>query len=226
MLDMAADRERMVDRQLARRGIHDRYVLEAMREVPREMFVRRKAQELAYEDCALAIEAGQTISQPYIVGLMLTAAEIRPGDRVLEIGSGSGYAAAVISRIAAHVYAIERHEELTRLAARRLKRLGYTNIELRTGDGTLGWPEAAPFDAVLVAAGGPAVPRGITKQLAIGGRLVMPVGKTRHDQRLIKVRRHSAKHFSEEDLAGVRFVPLIGEHGWASGADFEPISEL
>jgi len=225
MLDMAADRERMVTQQLARRGIHDRYVLEAMREVPREVFVRRKAKELAYKDCALAIEAGQTISQPYIVGLMLAAAEVRPGDSVLEIGSGSGYATAVISRIAAHIYAIERLGELTRLAARRLKRLGYSNITLRSGDGTLGWPEAAPFDAILVAAGGPEVPPDLTEQLAIGGRLVMPVGKTRRDQRLIEVTRLSAKHFSEEDLGGVRFVPLIGEHGWASGAEVEPIAE-
>src|SRR6266404_3383682 len=159
MLDLAHDRDRMVDRQLARRGVRDSYVLAAMRRVPREIFVPESLREFAYEDTALPIEAGQTISQPYIVGLMIAAAEIQPGDRVLEIGAGSGYAVAVISRIAERVYAIERIDELTRLAAERLKRLGYDNIELRTGDGTRGWPEAAPFDAILTAAGGPEIPQ-------------------------------------------------------------------
>jgi protein-L-isoaspartate(D-aspartate) O-methyltransferase len=215
MLDLAIDRERMVDRQLARRGVSDRLVLEAMREVPREAFVPEGLQEFAYEDSPLPIEAGQTISQPYIVGLMIEAAEIRPGDRVLEIGAGSGYAAAVISRIASRVYAVERHDELTVLAAERLKLLGYHNVEMRTGDGTHGWPQAAPFDAILAAAGGPAIPQVLKDQLDIGGRLVMPVGETQREQRLVKVTRISATHFEEEDLGGVMFVPLIGEHGWA-----------
>ena len=215
MLDLGPDRERMVDRQLARRGVSDNHVLDAMREVPREAFVPEGLQEFAYEDTPLPIEAGQTISQPYIVGLMIEAAEIRPGDRVLEIGAGSGYAAAVISRIADRVYAIERHDELTVLAASRLQRLGYDNVELRTGDGTHGWLEAAPFDAILAAAGGPAIPQVLKDQLDIGGRLVMPVGETQRDQRLIKVTRISATHFEEEDLGGVMFVPLIGEHGWS-----------
>jgi protein-L-isoaspartate(D-aspartate) O-methyltransferase len=215
MLDLAIDRERMVDRQLARRGVSDRLVLEAMREVPREAFVPEGLQEFAYEDSPLPIEAGQTISQPYIVGLMIEAAEIRPGDRVLEIGAGSGYAAAVISRIASRVYAVERHDELTVLAAERLKLLGYHNVEMRTGDGTHGWPQAAPFDAILAAAGGPAIPQVLKDQLDIGGRLVMPVGETQREQRLVKVTRISANHFEEEDLGGVMFVPLIGEHGWA-----------
>jgi protein-L-isoaspartate(D-aspartate) O-methyltransferase len=215
MPDMSLARERMVERQIAGRGMRDTYVAEAMREVPREAFVPEGLQEFAYEDSPLPIEAGQTISQPYIVALMIEAAEIRPGDRVLEIGAGSGYAAAVISRIAERVYAIERHDALTRLAAERLTRLGYDNVEIRTGDGTRGWPEEAPFDAILAAAGGPAIPQTLKDQLDIGGRLVMPVGETQREQRLVKVTRTDATHFEEEDLGGVMFVPLIGEHGWA-----------
>ena len=215
MLDMSLARERMVERQVAHRGVRDVHVAEAMREVPREAFVPEGLQEFAYEDSPLPIEAGQTISQPYIVALMIQAAEVRPGDRVLEIGAGSGYAAAVMSRIAARVYAIERHDVLTRTAAERLVRLGYDNVEVRTGDGTRGWPDAAPFDAILAAAGGPAIPQTLKDQLEIGGRLVMPVGETQREQRLLKVRRTSATHFEEEDLGGVMFVPLIGEHGWA-----------
>jgi protein-L-isoaspartate(D-aspartate) O-methyltransferase len=205
----------MVERQLAGRGVVDGQVLEAMREVPREAFVASGLEEFAYEDSPLPIEAGQTISQPYIVALMIEAAEIRPGDRVLEIGAGSGYAAAVMSRIAGRVHAIERHEVLTRGAAERLRRLGYDNVELRTGDGTHGWPEAAPFDAILAAAGGPAIPQTLKDQLDVGGRLIMPVGDIQNEQRLIKVTRTSAVHFEEDDLGPVRFVPLIGEHGWA-----------
>ncbi|MDB5452570.1 MAG: protein-L-isoaspartate(D-aspartate) O-methyltransferase, partial [Caulobacteraceae bacterium] len=222
MFDLAHDRERMVDRQVARRGVRDPQVLDAMREVPRESFVPYPLQEFAYEDCPLPIEAGQTISQPFIVGLMVEAAEIRPGDRVLEIGAGSGYAAAVISRIADRVYAVERHDELTVLAAGRLKRLGYDNVEVRTGDGTRGWPKAAPFDAILAAAGGPAIPQTLKDQLDIGGRLVMPVGETQREQRLVKVTRTSATHFEEEDLGGVMFVPLIGEHGWTGDEPESP----
>ncbi|HET9158980.1 MAG TPA: protein-L-isoaspartate(D-aspartate) O-methyltransferase, partial [Caulobacteraceae bacterium] len=197
MLDFQDSRRRMVERQLAGRDVHDPNVLEAMRQVPREAFVPEAMREFAYEDSPLPIEAGQTISQPYIVALMLQAAEIRPGDKVLEIGAGSGYAAAVISRIAGKVYAIERHDELTHRADQRIKRLGYDNIELRTGDGTHGWSEAAPFDAILTAAGGPAIPQVLKDQLDIGGRLIMPVGETQTDQRLIKVVRTSATHFDE-----------------------------
>jgi protein-L-isoaspartate(D-aspartate) O-methyltransferase len=215
MLDMSLARERMVERQLARRGVHDDRVIEAMREVPREAFVPEGLQEFAYEDSPLPIEVGQTISQPYIVALMIEAAEVRPGDRVLEIGAGSGYAAAVMSRIAKRFYAIERHETLTQCATERLERLGYDNVELLTGDGTRGWPDAAPFDAILAAAGGPAIPQTLKDQLEIGGRLVMPVGETQREQRLVKVVRKDATHFEEEDLGGVMFVPLIGDHGWA-----------
>jgi protein-L-isoaspartate(D-aspartate) O-methyltransferase len=214
MFDTAHAREQMVQRQVARRGIHDAHVIAAMGEVPREDFVPEGLQEFAYEDSPLPIEAGQTISQPYIVALMIQAAEIRPGDRVLEIGAGSGYAAAVMSRIAGKVYAIERHEMLTEQARHRLERLDYDNVDLRTGDGTHGWPAEAPFDAILAAAGGPAVPQVLKDQLEIGGRLVMPVGETQREQRLVKVVRKDATHFEEEDLGGVTFVPLIGEHGW------------
>ena len=215
MLDLAHQRELMIDRQLAARGVRDTHVLDAMRQVPREAFVPEGLQEFAYEDTPLPIEAGQTISQPFIVAAMIEAAEIRPGDHVLEVGVGSGYAAAVMSRIAARVYAVERHEALSRAAAERMRRLGYDNVEVRRGDGTLGWPEAAPFDAILVAAGGPAIPETLKDQLDIGGRLVMPLGETQQEQRLVKVTRTAATHFEEEDLGAVTFVPLIGQHGWA-----------
>ncbi len=213
-LDVPRARDRMVDRQLVGRGIRDPHVLRAMRAVPREAFVPAALGEFAYDDTALPIEAGQTISQPYIVALMIAAAEIRPGDRVLEVGVGSGYAAAVMGQIAAEVYGIERHAELTALAAERLKGLGYDRVRLRTGDGTLGWPEAAPFNAILAAASGPAVPEALKDQLAVGGRLVMPVGDA-GDQRLLKLTRTRQGRFVEEELGDVRFVPLIGEQGWA-----------
>jgi protein-L-isoaspartate(D-aspartate) O-methyltransferase len=218
MFDLAQERDRMVERQVARRGVRDPRVLEAMRAVPREAFVPERLREFAYEDSPLPIASGQTISQPYVVALMLEAGAMRPGDRMLEVGAGSGYAAAVASRIASRVYAIERHEELSREAIRRMDRLGYDNVEIRTGDGTHGWPEAAPFDVILVAAGGPAIPQPLKEQLDIGGRLVMPVGEGRADQRLVKVTRLDARHFEEEDLGAVTFVPLIGEHGWSEEA--------
>jgi protein-L-isoaspartate(D-aspartate) O-methyltransferase len=218
MPDLARARETMVERQVARRGVRDPYVLDAMREIPREAFVTPGMEEFAYEDSPLPIGSGQTISQPYIVGLMIEAAEVRPGDRVLEIGAGSGYAAAVLSRIAERVYAVERHEALSTAARARLARLGCGNVEIRTGDGSGGWPEAAPFDAILAAAGGPAIPQTLKEQLDIGGRLVMPVGAVDDDQRLVKVTRIDAARFEEQDLGGVRFVPLIGEYGWAEEA--------
>ena len=177
MPDLARARDRMVDIQLARRGVRDTSVLEALRRVPREAFVQPGFEEFAYEDGPLPIGEGQTISQPYIVALMIEAAEVRPGDSVLEVGAGSGYAAAVMSQIADRVYAIERHPSLGNAACERFRKLGYDNIELRVGDGTRGWPEAAPFDAILVAAGGPDVPPALKEQLAIGGRLVIPVGE-------------------------------------------------
>jgi len=204
----------MLDDQIARRGIHDRHVLEAMRIVPREKFVERGFERLAYDDRALPIEAGQTISQPYIVAVMLEAAELRNTDRVLEIGAGSGYAAAIMSRMAGHVFAIERQEALVGPAEARFRRLGYDNITLRAGDGTLGWPEAALFDAIIVSAGAPKVPHTLKQQLALGGRLIIPVGGNDTGQQLLKIVRKDETEFEEETLEAVWFVPLIGDYGW------------
>ena len=215
MFDLSRARARMVDVQIARRGVRDRHVLEAMRRVPREAFVEPGLEEFAYEDGPLPIAEGQTISQPYIVALMIESAEVKPGTSVLEVGAGSGYAAAVMSQIADRVYAIERHPSLGEAARQRFKTLGYDNIDLRVGDGTNGWPEAAPFDAILVAAGGPEVPQALKEQLAIGGRLVIPVGEQERHQTLLKVTRNGEADYEEEDLGVVAFVPLIGEQGWA-----------
>jgi protein-L-isoaspartate(D-aspartate) O-methyltransferase len=213
-MDFARARDRMVEAQIARRGIRDRAVLAALRDVPRENFVSGGFEEFAYEDSALPIAEGQTISQPYVVAAMVEAAELDAGSKVLEVGAGSGYAAAVLSRIATKVYAIERHAVLTHLAHKRFRSLGYDNIELKTGDGTQGWADAAPFDAILVAAGGPAPPHPLKQQLAVGGRLIVPVGVP-GDQKLLRIRRRSEVEFEEENLGAVSFVPLIGSEGWA-----------
>jgi protein-L-isoaspartate(D-aspartate) O-methyltransferase len=218
MDSFAVQRERMVGRQVEGRGVHDARVLDAMRLVPREAFVDAAMREHAYEDMPLPIEAGQTISQPYIVGLMIEAAALGPADRVLEIGAGSGYAAAVLSRIVREVYAVERHAELAALALYRLRTLGYDNVEIRIGDGSGGWPEVGPFDAILAAAGAPVVPDLLRRQLAVGGRLVLPVGERRDRQRLLKVTRQGEDRWSEASLGEVRFVPLVGEHGWRDDA--------
>ena len=212
------DRAFMVARHLEARGIFDPLVLTAMGKVPREAFVSEPLKEFAYEDSALPIEAGQTISQPYIVARMIELAELRAGDKVLEVGAGSGYAAAVMSRIAGKVYAIERHEELAAQARARLKGLGYDNAEIICADGTKGLPEHAPFNAIVVSAGGPRVPEALKRQLAVGGRLVIPVGRGTH-QTLLRVHRTSEDDYIEEDFGGVTFVPLIGEEGWAEPAE-------
>lgn len=211
LADFARARRHMVETQLERRGVRDPAVLEAMREVPREAFVEQGFEEFAYEDSALPIAEAQTISQPYIVALMIEAAAVKPGDRVLEVGAGSGYAAAVLSRIARRVHAIERHPALVAAARGRLAGLGYDNVVLRAGDGTMGWPEAAPFDAIIVSAGGPAVPPPLKAQLRPGGRLVIPVGGTARSQVLTRLTRDAAGNFAAEELIEVRFVPLIGE---------------
>lgn len=213
MADFDALRDRMVDIHLAGRGIRDERVLAAMRAVPRERFVGEGLEEFAYEDSALPIEDEQTISQPYIVAAMIEAAEIAPGGRVLEVGAGSGYAAAVIGRIAGEVIAIERHARLGKLAAARMASLGYDNVDIRVGDGTKGSPEEAPFDAILVSAGGPGVPESLREQLAVGGHLIIPVGDP-GDQKLCKVSRVREDRFETENLGGVMFVPLIGAQGW------------
>jgi protein-L-isoaspartate(D-aspartate) O-methyltransferase len=215
VLDSAYVRDRafMVERHLKARGIFDPLLLAAMGAVPRETFVAEHLQEFAYEDSALPIEAGQTISQPYIVARMLELAEIKPGDKVLEIGAGSGYAAAVMSRMANKVFAIERHEELGKLARARLKRLGYANADIIIADGTKGLPEEAPFQAIIVSAGGPYVPEALKQQLAIGARLIIPIGPFGF-QTLMRVRRTGEDRFEKEDFGAVAFVPLIGEEGW------------
>ena len=214
-MDFSVRRKEMVRRHLQARGIRDPRVLAAMGKVQREAFLPPELAEFAYEDAPLPIAAGQTISQPYIVALMVEALRLAPGDSVLEIGTGSGYAAAVLAEIAERVYTIERHAELADGARRRLAELGYQNVEVRCGDGTLGWPEHAPFQAIVVAAGGPEPPRSLLDQLAIGGRLVMPVGGCAapgagpdhaYGRRPVRDARSSA---------AVRFVPLIGDEGWA-----------
>ncbi|HZQ40667.1 MAG TPA: protein-L-isoaspartate(D-aspartate) O-methyltransferase [Rhizomicrobium sp.] len=206
-------RKEMVAVQLAGRGVRDARVLEAMAEIPREAFVDPGTEELAYEDRPLPIGESQTISQPLIVAAMAEAARLGPEDRVLEVGAGSGYAASVFSRLAGEVFAIERHASLTEAARKRCRALGYHNILLKTGDGSLGWPEKAPFDAILVAAGVPTAPQSLRLQLKIGGRLIVPLGGA-DEQRLVRITRAGQDVFDEDDLGGVRFVPLIGAQGW------------
>jgi protein-L-isoaspartate(D-aspartate) O-methyltransferase len=215
------ERHRMVA-QFVARGVRDEAVLDAMRSVPREAFIAAELTEFAYEDAPLPIEAGQTISQPYIVAAMAAALELTEHDRVLEIGTGSGYAAAVLSRVAAQVYTVERHEELAQAAARRLRQLGFDNVHVRHADGTLGWPEHAPYDAIVVAAGGPDVPKPLLDQLAVGGRLVIPIGPTPRTQELVRVRRTDERTYTREELGAVRFVPLIGAEGWAERPGMGP----
>jgi len=219
MVGSAELRERMVDQQIAARGVRSKAVLDAMRSVPREAFLPENLREFAYEDSPLPIAGAQTISQPYIVALMTEALELNGGERVLEIGTGSGYAAAILSRVAADVYTVERIGELAGKSASALAGLGYTNVHVLHADGTLGWPEHAPYDAIVVAAGGPEVPESLKAQLKVGGRLVIPVGADRRYQELVRVTRLSEHEYRTEDLADVRFVPLVGEEGWASQAD-------
>jgi protein-L-isoaspartate(D-aspartate) O-methyltransferase len=214
MTNYAAEREAMVERQLRRRGITEAEILDAFRAVPREEFISEDYAHLAYGDHPLPIEANQTISQPYIVALMVQAAAIKPGDKVLEVGAGSGYAAAVISRIAAKVIGIERQHELVEVARERLQRLGYDNVEIIEGDGTRGWPAEAPYDAILAAASGSHVPNALIEQLADEGRIVMPVGEPGWVQELLKVTKRSDGTLIHDNLGSVRFVPLIGEEGW------------
>jgi protein-L-isoaspartate(D-aspartate) O-methyltransferase len=201
-------REAMVQQQLAARGVHDQQVLQAMRKVPRHLFVPPAMQPYAYMDSPLPIGHDQTISQPYIVGFMTEALALKPGDRVLEVGTGSGYQAAVLSVLVREVYSIEIVEPLATEAAARLRRLGYANITVRAGDGYLGWPDAAPFDAIIVTAAPDHIPQPLLDQLVPGGRLVVPVGK--YFQTLTRIRR-TAKGFTKEKLLPVRFVPMTGE---------------
>ncbi|MEF0941514.1 protein-L-isoaspartate(D-aspartate) O-methyltransferase [Rhizobium sp. BR 362] len=207
------ERLRMVEKQIAGRGIRDPALLNAMRLIPREIFVEKGFEMFAYNDCPLPIGKGQTISQPYMVALMIEAAEVKPDDTVLEIGAGLGYATAILSRMARHVFAVERHASLAAGASERLQRLGYGNIDLRCGDGSRGWPKTAPFNAILVSAAAPEVPQALKEQLVTGGRLVIPVGPEGHRQTLVKIVRKGAADFTTHTLGAVIFVPLISERG-------------
>ncbi len=221
MVDRQRHLQIMVDRQIAARGVRDVAVLKAMRDVPRDAFVDTRMAKFAYDDAPLPIAAGQTISQPYVVAVMLEAARIAATDTVLEVGAGSGYVAALMSRMARRVYAIERHAELADAARERLSRLGYANVEIRASDGTEGWPEVGPFDAVIVSAAGPRIPLPLRRQITVGGRLVMPIGDV-GEQHLICAVRKGENDFDEEDLGSVRFVPLIGVFGWPDPATPKP----
>jgi len=212
--EYAVRREAMVRDQLVGRGVRDELVLDAMRKVAREQFVPEIERDFAYTDGPLPIGAGQTISQPYIVALMTEALQLKGGERVLEIGTGSGYAAAILAEIAAEVFTVERVKELADRAAEVLTRQGYANAHVRHGDGTQGWAERAPYDAIVVTAGGPRVPESLRQQLAVGGRLVMPVGTRPSYQQLIKVVRRSEDRFDSTNLGEVRFVALVGKEGW------------
>ena len=214
MMEPAAARRRMVDTQLIARGIRHPTVLRAMATVPRERFVPELDAPDAYEDSALPIGHAQTISQPYIVALMLEAIAPESTDRVLEIGTGSGYATAVLAELVAEVYTVERLGTLAVAARTRLAELGYRNVRVLEGDGTLGWPEHAPYDGIVVTAGGPEVPAPLLAQLRLGGHLVAPVGSTPRSQELVRVTRRAADEYAREFLGSVVFVPLIGEAGW------------
>lgn len=207
-------RDQMVARQIEGRGIHDEAILQAMRTVPREAFVMDNYKQYAYDDSPLPIPGHQTISQPYVVALMIRALRLKSTDRVLEIGTGSGYAAALLGQLAAEVHTVERLRQLVTFARQNLTMLGYSNVFVHHDDGTLGWPDKAPYDAIVVAAGGPEVPQSLKQQLLIGGRLVMPVGSSERRQDLIFLTREGEKDFRRTNLGAVAFVPLIGEEGW------------
>lgn len=215
----AAERRKFVERHIEARGVRDPCVLEAMRKIRRELFVSSELKAEAYEDSPLPIGSGQTISQPYIVAFMVEALALQGGEKVLEIGAGSGYAAAVLSEIAGDVFTIERVGELAQLAASNLRKAGLEGVHVRHADGTEGWAEEAPFDAILVSAGAPDVPHSLMHQLKIGGRMVVPVGRNPRAQELIRITRTSEDDFEREDIADVRFVPLIGKEGWESEDD-------
>jgi protein-L-isoaspartate(D-aspartate) O-methyltransferase len=208
--DFPERRQAMVARQLAARGISNPRVLDAMGTVPREAFVPEHLRESAYRDSPLPIGLGQTISQPHVVAFMIEALDLQGGEKVLEVGAGSGYAAAVLGQIAGQVYAIERIRELADRARETLGSLGYDNVQVRHGDGTRGWPEQAPFDAIAVAAGARKVPEPLKQQLKDGGRVIIPVRRNALFQQLMRITRVSQNEYAEENLIAVRFVPLIG----------------
>ena len=212
--DYASERERMVREQIEARGIDNPQVLQAMRVTPRHLFVPESMVSMAHADRPLPIGQDQTISQPYVVAYMTQCLRLRGGERVLEVGTGLGYQAAVLSRIASEVYTIERFPELAEKAREHLASLGYDNIHVACGDGTLGWPEMAPFDGIIATASGPRVPNTFKEQLRVGGRIVMPVGSYRLGQNIVRLTKGSGGRFQEENLLGVAFVPMVGREGW------------
>ncbi len=214
MQDYDKQRQIMVDSQIKARGISDEWVIKAMSKVKRELFIPPNMRQFAYQDRPVPIGEGQTISQPFIVAYMVEALGLKGGEKVLEIGAGSGYAAAIMAEIASEVYAIERIKELAQFAKNNLQNAGYKNVHIRHSDGTLGWEEKAPFDAILVSAGAPAIPENLKQQLAIGAHLIAPVGASFYGQDLIKITRTDKDRFKQEKLTKVSFVPLIGAQGW------------
>lgn len=212
MINFQKARDRMVETQLISRGIHDPRVLEAMRKVPRHLFVDEALKEQAYSDHPLPIGEKQTISQPYIVALMSEVLQLKGHERILEIGTGSGYQAAVLAELAERVFSIERFPVLAFRANQILQKLGYRNVIIRVGDGTVGWPDDSPFDGIVVTAGAPKIPQPLVDQLAVGGRLVVPVGD-RLSQELVLVER-IPEGIQKTNLGGVRFVDLVGKWGW------------
>lgn len=216
MDELARQRDEMVTRQIAARGIADPRVLAAMGTVPRERFVPEDLRDLAYLDAALPLALEQTVSQPFVVALMAEALQLTTHQRVLEVGTGSGYAAAVLAELEVEVYTVERMAKLAELATRQLAATGYGQVHVRHGDGSRGWAEYAPYDAISVAAASPRVPAALLEQLAPGGRLVIPVGSDPERQRLYRITRLHDGALREEDLGGVAFVPLVGEEGWGS----------
>lgn len=216
MSKLEQKRKALVAHQIEARGVRDTLVLEAMRTVPREKFIPKALRKDAYEDRPLPIGEGQTISQPYIVAYMLEALALRGGEKVLEIGAGSGYAAAVLAQIAREVFTVERIGQLAKTASENLAAAGCVNVHVRHADGTEGWADEAPFDAILVSAGAPRVPKSLLNQLKVGGHMVVPVGSDPRAQELVRITRVSETEFDREDIADVRFVPLIGKEGWES----------
>lgn len=210
--DPALRRREMVERQLRGRGIRDERVLAAMLSVPRHEFIPTELAGEAYSDRPLPIGHSQTISQPFMVAAMAQALELTGGERVLEVGAGSGYQAAVLSLLAHEIHTIEVHEDLAVDTAERLRRLGYGNVSVHVGDGTLGWPEQAPFEAIVVTAAAPEIPPPLAAQLAEGGRLIIPVG-TAEEQRLLRVEKREGL-LATRPLYHCRFVPLVGQYGW------------
>lgn len=215
MNDFSLERHRMVEEQIARRGLNDARLLAVFDQVPRHLFVPEKYRNAAYEDLPVPLAFGQTVSQPYIVALMTSLLELNGGERVLEVGTGSGYQAAILAQLAGEVHTIEFIPELAAGAEKQLKELEYNNVYVHVGDGSLGWPQAAPYAGIIVTAGSPNVPKPLLEQLDEGGRLVLPIGDRRYQ--LLKVLTRRREEFIERVITGVAFVPLRGRYGWRGG---------